>query len=49
MSDSNNINKGGQRTATRKITENNVLINSIQLSFNLTVLINIEVVVNTTR
>ena len=44
MSDSNSINREGEGTATRKTIENNVLVNSIQLSFNLIVLENNEVV-----
>ena len=44
MSDSNSINKAGEIIIKGNIIENNVLINSIQLSFNFIVLENNEVV-----
>ena len=44
MSDSNNISKAGEIINKGNIIENNVLINSIQLSFNFIVLENNEVV-----
>ena len=44
MSDSSKINKAGEIIIKGNIVENNVLINSIQLSFSLIVLRNNEVV-----
>ena len=44
MSDSSNINKAGEIIIKGNIIEDNVLINSIQLSFNFIVLENNEVV-----
>ena len=48
MSDSSNINNAGEIIIKGNIVENNVLINSIQLSFSLIVLNNNDVVFTVT-